>query len=565
MAITPTTNLFLLKCPLGLDNKNQLTFANKKEQFDYFSSLEYLEIENISYQRKDSVIRFPEHIDNIIEYNYCMYQNKNYGNKWFYAFITGMQYVTDSNTYISITTDVFQTWQFDLQFKESFIEREMIDTNKDLPGANLIPEGLETGEFKIDGTAGFSELEPVYIIAFTGDNYNGKPLKQTGFEYNGIWSSITFIVTNALQTSLTLINNAGDGDKIFTVFSIPKLAVWDFIPHDTEDLHVYYDLPLEQYYKQSPIIKTLLSRPNTLDGYTPRNKKLLTYPYLYLGFNPQNGSKKIYRYEDFTNGTPSFKLLSEINPNPTVQFIPQNYRGKNGDNLSDNSAMNGYPNISYKNDYYNTWLAQNSDIISLNMAQEQYNYEISAVKGGINLASNLASGALGAVSQSTDKKGNISNNVNSGGIIGTLTSSAMSGLEMASLDKNHEFYIQQQMAQIEKQKLLPDTVSMSSSNATLLGYDLMDDNIFTRYSIKKQFAERIDKFFDMYGYITNTVKKPNINNRPNWNYVKTIGANIEGYIPQEDLQIIKNIFDNGVTLWHKTSTFLDYSQNNRKE
>ena len=96
-----------------------------------------------------------------------------------------------------------------------------------------------------------------------------------------------------------------------------------------------------------------------------------------------------------------------------------------------------------------------------------------------------------------------------------------------------------------------------------MGYDLNNKNIFTRYTIKKQFAERIDKFFDMYGYLTNTVKIPNLNNRPNWNYVKTIGANIIADIPQQDLQILKDMFNNGVTLWHNKDTFLDYSQNNR--
>ena len=34
-------------------------------------------------------------------------------------------------------------------------------------GANLIPEGLETGEFKVGGTAEFDELKPVYIVAYT--------------------------------------------------------------------------------------------------------------------------------------------------------------------------------------------------------------------------------------------------------------------------------------------------------------------------------------------------------------------------------------------------------------
>ena len=118
------------------------------------------------------------------------------------------------------------------------------------------------------------------------------------------------------------------------------------------------------------------------------------------------------------------------------------------------------------------------------------------------------------------------------------------------------------MAQIEKQEMLPNTAHLGTS-ATLLGYDLLNDGVFTRYTIKSQFARKIDKYFDMYGYLTNERKVPNLNNRPNWNYVKTIGANIIGNIPQYDLQMIKNIFDNGVTLWHNSSTFLDYSQNNR--
>lgn len=133
MAIKPDTNLSLLKCPLQLSNKHQITFANANSQYSYFDSLPKLEIENISYQRKDSIIRYPAHIDSILEYNYCMYQNENYSNKWFYAFISNMRYVNDNMTEISIVTDVFQTWQFDLIYKQSFIEREMISVNDDVP------------------------------------------------------------------------------------------------------------------------------------------------------------------------------------------------------------------------------------------------------------------------------------------------------------------------------------------------------------------------------------------------------------------------------------------------
>lgn len=537
MAITPETNLKLLYVPLQLDYKNQVTFANKDAQYNFFNNLEGLEEENFSYQRKDNIIRFPAHIDSIIKYNYCMYKNSNYSNKWFYCFITNMKYLNDNCTEITIETDVFQTWQFDIIYMQSFIEREMIAVSDDVPGANLLPEGLEIGEPKISGSADFDDLEPRYIVAFTGDNLGISPVPQEGFSYNGIFSSVTFILAfnqAGLSNLLSDINESQQGDKILTVFSIPHFAVKNLEVEATSPKGYYV---IKENFLQLPITKTLLSTPTTIDSYTPKNKKLLTYPYLYLGFNPPNGSSKIYRYEDFNEGLPKFKLISEINPNPEVIFIPQDYRGQSGDSLVDKSSLNGYPTISYKNDVFNSWLAKNSEIISIDMAQKEFNYDV----GLINNLGGLISNSLSS---------NISGSVNS-------------ATSLISDSQNYDFNIQRQMAQIEAQSLMPNQATLSSSNATLLGYEMIGKNIFTRYNIKRQFAERIDKFFDMFGYLTNTFKVPNINNRPNWNYVKTIGLNAEGFIPQEDMQKIKHIFDSGITLWHNPATFLDYNQNNR--
>lgn len=420
-------------------------------------------------------------------------------------------------------------------------------------GANLEPEGFELGEIKVNATAEIDDLEPVYIIAYSGDqilNSQGgvyETVGQSGYSYNGVFSSVTFILTNeyGFNVIMEFLNSADNSNHVVTVFSVPKLAVKNKLPNDSGGSHTYFVEVMDYDFNQPATSKSLNARPSSIDGYTPRNKKLLTYPYLYVGFNPYNGSQKIYRYEDFTNATPSFNIMSEINPNPTVAVIPQNYRGASGDSLSDIATITGYPTISYKTDTFNTWLAQNGNILNIQMEQEKFNYQIDATKKGIDMAGNLANNALSL------------------NTVGAFADSANDALDLARLDKNHEFYIKNQMAQIEKQKMMPDQVNMGSSNATLMGYGKIDKNIFTRYSISSQFARKIDKYFDMYGYLTNERKVPNLNNRPNWNYVKTIGANIVGNIPQYDLQIIKNIFDNGVTLWHNSSTFLDYSQNNR--
>lgn len=51
-------------------------------------------------------------------------------------------------------------------------------------GANLLPENLETGEYKVGGTAEINDLQPWYIVAYAEDTF--------GHKYNGIFSGIQF-------------------------------------------------------------------------------------------------------------------------------------------------------------------------------------------------------------------------------------------------------------------------------------------------------------------------------------------------------------------------------------
>lgn len=188
MAITPQTDIRLLKTPFTIDNKNQLTFTNKETQADYFLSLPYIEKSNCSYQRKDNVIRFPAHIDTIIDYNYVIYRNNNYSDKWFYAFITNMRYVNDNMTEVEIKTDVFQTWQFDIIYKNSFVEREHVISDK--IGEHTIPEGLETGELIVDNIIKYDIGKMKYIIQCSEwTNYEEGDDKPLATNYGGIYSA----------------------------------------------------------------------------------------------------------------------------------------------------------------------------------------------------------------------------------------------------------------------------------------------------------------------------------------------------------------------------------------
>lgn len=161
--ITPNTDIRLLKVPFEIARKNQLTFANLTAQTNYFLSLPHLEYDNTTYQRSNNVIRFEAPIDSILTYNYVMYKNESYSNKWFYAYITKMEYKNDSTTDISIQMDVFQTWQFDIHYNKMFVEREHV--NNDTIGAHTIPEGLETGTYIIDECIRTDELlDMIYVL-----------------------------------------------------------------------------------------------------------------------------------------------------------------------------------------------------------------------------------------------------------------------------------------------------------------------------------------------------------------------------------------------------------------
>ena len=74
-----------------------------------------------------------------------------------------------------------------------------------------------------------------------------------------------------------------------------------------------------------------------------------------------------------------------------------------------------------------------------------------------------------------------------------------------------------------------------------------------------KYAKIIDKYFSMYGYKINDLKLPNISGRSNWNYVKTIGCNILGDIPQEDMEKIKRKKKN-ISPQSKTLTAISHSR-----
>lgn len=118
------------------------------------------------------------------------------------------------------------------------------------------------------------------------------------------------------------------------------------------------------------------------------------------------------------------------------------------------------------------------------------------------------------------------------------------------------------LGEIYKESLVPDQSQGNLNAGDVITASGNNDFHFQCMSIKQEYARIIDNFFSMFGYKVNQVKLPNITGRSNWNYVKTIDMNLEGNFPENDKQELKRIFDDGITFWHNSNTFLDYSQSN---
>ncbi len=95
----------------------------------------------------------------------------------------------------------------------------------------------------------------------------------------------------------------------------------------------------------------------------------------------------------------------------------------------------------------------------------------------------------------------------------------------------------------------------------------MSENCFHIYrmTVKREYAERIDKYFTKYGYRTNKLKIPNVTGRPIFNYVQIAGDEDIGFgsIPSKYFNIINKACRNGVTIWHNHTNIGNYSSNNR--
>lgn len=524
MLIQPDTYIRLIRnCPLDNRYEHTIYFNSPEEQEAYFKGLEGLPFAKHSYQRYSiGVLTVQDKMENIYNCNYLMFRNTSFENKWFYAFVTKVEYVNNVTSRVYYEIDMMQTWFFNYTLGDCFVEREHSET--DNIGDNLVPENLETGEFVYSPVV--YEGESARVTPFTSfhicvlASFDDAFADATGGYYYSVYSGLVAHTFELASDANAFLNNAttkNKADGIVAVFMVPS----EFRPGQPSTAEMPgISVGLMEYVKKNTYI----------DGHNVRNKKLYTMPYNSLLVTDHEGHSATYGYEYF-HSYPSVVnddcvalnvRTSGVN-SPEYCIVPWFYKGLD-ENHMERVVISSTPQCSYNIDTFRAWLAQNKYPLINSFGEDLSRFML----GGLTLQTGLSMASIGAIGAGASQM--------------TRASDSVYG----------------KIAQILQHSTLPPTAKGNTGtgalniNTGVFGFSLY------YCTIRKAYAELIDTYFDMYGYATMKVKKPNLNKRRYWNYVKTAGCSITGSIPADDIHAIGAIYDKGITFWAKDAKIGDY-------
>ena len=574
--ITPNTTVHLLQdVRLDASYGDTIYFATEVLQSTYFLSKVKWSFNNQTYQRiSEGVIRVEKPEADVMGCSYMMFRNTAYQNKWFYAFVTGTEYVNDITTNIYYEIDEVQTWLFDMTILPCMIERTHIPTLDDVVGASITPENVNVGEYVHANQNVAINLHDNAILIQVAD-IDPLDISSLGSLLDRVYSGarlwikkFTDNIITDLQTIRSFLNHfALKPDAILGMYMIP---LW-CLPSSLAELDGDY---IQAGTATPRVVSggacTGLEDFGYLKGaqtpFVPKNKKLYTYPYNFHEFLTNDGQTMKMRYEYCKNNTPTVHATGTINTPVQVVVRPIDYKGverQSGiadyifEDYEEHINITNFPLCSWTNDYFSTWVAQNALPMALGLGL--------TAKGMYNMSTALSQEAvLSPEGEITQKK--IKHFMN--------------------LDPNNPKH-QKWFSQLPEKKYTDaDILSAGLPNITSAlqqGYEASihadqfrgtlntgnadwsnkSMNVYQRRThISAEYAQLIDTYFEKYGYNIGKIDYVNRNTRPCWTYVKTQGCKIVGRCPASSVKFVESLYNRGITWWANGDKVGDYSQNN---
>ena len=514
--------------------ENSLYFASTSAKDTYFSNMtKRATVSAQSYSRAErGYVKVQLPMSTLYNVGYMRFRNASFENKWFYAFVRSVEYVNNITTLVRFELDILTTWMGAFSLNQCFIERQ--HSTSDTIGSNLVEEGLDIGEYVyynslasglLSGSSGYA------TVVLTTLNADGETYPSSYNMSEGVYAParplIFFSNTTAgkqeLDEFFNKVNTNKNYDAVVSVYQIP--AIFAVQTH-------------------SPVVCTPITKPYTsIDGYTPKNNKLFTYPYNYLEVTNMEGTLAEYKYEFFsTTSQANFEIIYNYLAPAQAVLYPKNYKGVTS-NYNESIPMTSFPVGSYLNDSYKAYLAQvGSDAIA-----KSFDGAISGTMRG---------GMMGAMM---------------GGVTGGLAGVAAGAIGGAFGGAQRSYVEEKIKPQVEKianvmsgrnYRAGRPNQAIGKPTVNTLYANNLKDFYFNSKQITAQYAKKIDDYFTMFGYAIHEVATPNMNARPYYTYVKTVGCSIDGNVPADDASAIETIFDNGIRFWKNHANIGNYSLNN---
>lgn len=605
MYIAPNSIVKIMKnVPLDNSYNHTVKFASKSAQETYFSSAGVVKytFQNVSYQRAEKeTMRLEVATENLYDCNYLAFQNTSFGNKWFYAFITGWTYINNVTTEIEYEIDVMQTYQFDIEVKQCYVEREHVEN--DTIGANTIAEPIDCPEAEviqrrpvtfnywkvvINFTPSMVNIIANAVYNFSHEvslNIDGKIAQTTDTIAKGYLTLFKQMNSIIESTAHSLFpNNTGDwrehqftgmipyvsapidegtGGNVATVIAdiqhnIDLMnatggtvnAVYQ-IPVDIDNNfsnHAVFDIEPEWF---APIDRFFYIDARTTPYYIPKNNKLFTSPYTYMQvINKQGGEMKL-AYEKIQDKHFYFQGAWQ---NGDVSVVMYNTKyGTQGTSLSATDMMcrlpiGNFPVCNYNvNGFFSKLAHSIGGLTRAILSQASYRPTTTSTDVSGTKETTTAQHRQGRKVLSSFK---------------TTKETAPTHAESTTDKPQLQNYVAD-LGNISNNfiGLIQHVNGSTSTSSVDIANDQMGYEIHTM-EITAEYAEIIDNFFEHFGYAVKKNKVPNMSSRPHWNYVKTGDTYINGNCPADALNKIISIFQNGITFWKVPSEVGNYSLNN---
>lgn len=575
MWIQPNTTVKILRqVPLDDTYENTLWFETEQSQAYQFGTYAKYVIQNppsaLTYQRVNrNTIRINRVADDLYDCNYMMFQNTAYGTKWFYAFIKEVNYINDNVTELVYSIDDIQTWFFDYEFEQCFIERQ--HEPNDVIGQNIVPENISVGEYELKSFTVPDVLKAsnckIVISSSLEEGEGGVFVDVGGGIYRGIYSGCDYVTFNndfigsqQLESYIKSLGFPDRTDSIVNVFLCPTFLI-------TNKNATTYNKPVISFPRPTN------AGGDGVQGVTGyRNNKLMTYPYTFLYVTNFQGLGKAYPYEFFSsywNGTSFddnnvyFELNGDYTAAPTVTLTPFEFKAEIG-TMADAPHLNKdeiitsghYPQCTYNVDAFKAWMAQSVGLAAITL-------------GGLaTMAGFGAVGVMGAKAMVSEF-----NQANADHPFGTEAipmrpniayeagTKAVSKMSEISESKPVHAIVASHLAKGYDAFLNPVHQRGNQSDGALFVNDAVGFG-FGMKQVEDRFAKIIDDYFTMYGYAQHRIGKPNIRVRELFTYVKTVGCAIRGSLPMDSARHICQLFDNGIRFWTDRDLIGEYDHNN---